>query len=279
MDTSNNEQVFKKTQISPRKNLDVNLIRDATVKGLRQIIEQIPIDELEFLLEGANLNLEVAEWGLEVQKEENVGYKLQQMIHNGILADDVVNRARVVTASAAYARMSGVKIPVMSSAGSGNHGITATLPVLVVAEHLRCSNEVLIRTLALSHIVTILIKTYTGRLSPMCGCGVAAGVGASAGISWLLGGDDEKIAGAIKNMIGNLTGIVCDGAKKGCAWKLSTAAAESVLAAQLAISGTVIPDFDGIIGKSAEMTIKNLGKLCNNGMKGVDEQIIEIMSC
>ncbi len=190
---------------------------------------------------------------------------------------DVINEARVLTSAACDARMAGINMPVMSSAGSGNHGITAIIPPTVVCEYLGCDDEKLARTLAFSHLTTAYIKRFTGALSPVCGCAVAAGIGASAAVTWALGGTDEQIGGAIKNMVGTLAGMVCDGAKGGCAFKLSTAASEAIIQAKLAMSNVFINNLDGIISSEVEETIKNLGQFCSEGMKSADSEIIDIM--
>jgi len=166
---------------------------------------------------------------------------------------------------------------VMSSAGSGNHGLTAILPVLLTCRELGSDNEKRVRALAFSHLVTIYIKEFTGSLSPICGCAIAAGIGASVAVAWLLGCNDDQIAGTINNMSGDLAGMVCDGAKGGCAFKLSTASGEAILSAKLAKNNIFISETEGIVGTGAESTIRNLGKLCVRGMDHVDKKIIEVM--
>lgn len=190
---------------------------------------------------------------------------------------DVINKARVLTSAACDARMAGINMPVMSSAGSGNHGITAIIPPTVMCEHMGCDDDRLARVLAFSHLTTAYIKIFTGGLSPVCGCAVAAGIGASVSITWLLGGSLKQIGGAVKNMVGTLTGMVCDGAKGGCSFKLSTASSEAIIQAKLAMADVFIGDIDGIISPDVEMTIKNLGRFCVEGMKSVDHEIIDIM--
>ena len=256
---------------------NVHELGDLTIKELREAIEQIPFKDLEFLLEGAKMNMDMAIEGLSHGSGLGLGAGIDKLMKGGMLGKDIVNQARVYTAAAADARMSGVNMPVMSSAGSGNHGITAIIPPTVVCKQLNLGDEKLARALAFSHLVTIYIKEYTGKLSPICGCSIAAGIGASVSVAWLIGCNDYQIAGTIKNMVGNLAGMLCDGAKGGCALKLSTASSEAILSAELAKNNIIISDFDGIVGKGAETTIKNLGKLCMEGMKGIDNKIIEIM--
>lgn len=252
-------------------------LSDYSLVEIREFAETVPFKEIKWLLEGVKMNKEIAEKGFELKPGPGLGSALSKLIDEGTINKDMVNEARMITSAACDARMAGLKMPVMSSAGSGNHGITAIIPPTVVCEHLGCDEEKLARTLAISHLVTSYIKNYTGRLSAVCGCAIAAGIGASVGITWALGGNDKQMGGAVNNMAASLSGMVCDGAKGGCAFKLSTAAAEAIIQAKLAIGEVYVSQKDGIIGKDAESTIKNLGKFCINGMSSADDSIIKIM--
>jgi len=190
---------------------------------------------------------------------------------------DYKDYAKYLTSVASFARMSGYPLPVMSCAGSGNHGLTAILPVVAVGEKKRLDPDKLIRGVALSLLVTIYVKSFTGTLSPVCGCGVAAGVGASAGITYILGGSIEQIEGAIKNMIGTLAGIICDGGKPGCAFKLSVSVDAAIECAMMALNDVVISSDDGIVDETAEKTVYNLGKVSTEGMATTDEAILGVM--
>jgi len=255
----------------------VEKLGDLTIKQLRNIIESIPYDDIAFLIDGARMNMEMAEFGLREKSGLGLGAGLQALIEKGALENNLINRVRMHTSAATDARMAGVKMPVMSSAGSGNHGITAILPPLLTCREIGCDSEKLARALAFSHLVTIYIKEFTGSLSPICGCAIAAGIGASVSVAWLLGCSDDQIAGAINNMGGDLAGMFCDGAKGGCAFKLSTASGEAILCANLAKNDIFISDQEGIVSSGAETTIRNLGKLCVQGMANVDQKIIEVM--
>ena len=230
-------------------------------------------DVRDFAQRGANGILARVQRGLVL----GLGAAMNLLMTEGVIQRDVINEARILTSAACDARMAGINMPVMSSAGSGNHGITAIIPPTVMCEHIGCDDEKLVRTLAFSHLTTAYIKVFTGGLSPVCGCAVAAGIGASAAVTWALGGTNKQIGGAIKNMVGTLAGMVCDGAKGGCAFKLSTASSEAIIQAKLAMSNIFINDLDGIINPKTEETIKNLGQFCNGGMKNADKEIIDIM--
>ncbi len=265
----NNE---KEDQIKPNEYL-----KDIKLQDIKTFVETVDFKDIEFLLEGVKLNMDIAKVGLEEKSGPGLGAALDLLMSQGVIQRDMVTRARVLTSAACDARMAGINMPVMSSAGSGNHGLTAIIPPAVICQAMECSDEKLARTLAFSHLLTAYIKIFTGGLSPVCGCAVAAGIGASASIAWLLGGSIEQIGGAIKNMVGTLTGMVCDGAKGGCAFKLSTASSEAIIQAKLSMANVVIGDLDGIISLEVEDTIKNLGKFCEVGMKDADAEIIHIM--
>jgi L-cysteine desulfidase len=247
------------------------------ISELADMIREIPYEDISFMLKGRDMNLAVAQKGLEEKIGMGVGYNIYRSIKKGIVSDDLSSYASALTAAGADVRMAGLKMPVMSSAGSGNHGLTAILPVVAVAEKNGTDDENLARALALSHLITVYIKSFTGKLSALCGCAVAAAIGASTGIALLLGAANKHIEGAIKNMVANVTGMICDGGKVGCALKLSTAASAALQSAMLAIDGVVVPCDNGIIHCSVEKTIRNLGKVSYPGMLETDKAILEVM--
>ncbi len=166
----------------------------------------------------------------------------------------------------------------MSSAGSGNHGLTAILPIWAVRDYLRDVEESeVLKAIALSHVITGYVKAHTGRLSAVCGCSVAAGAGATAGIVYLMGGSLSHIAGAIKNLISDLAGVICDGAKASCSLKLATAAGTAVQSALFSLHGITVGELDGIVAFSPEQTLRNMGKLSSQGMIETDRTILQIM--
>ncbi|MGN9163828.1 L-cysteine desulfidase family protein [Tissierellaceae bacterium HCP3S3_D8] len=274
---ANDKVLFQKEESKKASSMNNEYLKDITLQDIRNFVENISYEDIEFLLEGVKLNMDIAKVGLEEKPGPGLGAAMNLLMTEGVIQRDVINEARILTSAACDARMAGINMPVMSSAGSGNHGITAIIPPTVMCEHIGCDDEKLVRTLAFSHLTTAYIKVFTGGLSPVCGCAVAAGIGASAAVTWALGGTNKQIGGAIKNMVGTLAGMVCDGAKGGCAFKLSTASSEAIIQAKLAMSNIFINDLDGIINPKTEETIKNLGQFCNGGMKNADREIIDIM--
>jgi len=250
-------------------------IQEYTLEGFLQFSNNTPIKDLAFLEEGIKMNLEIAREGLTMNS--GVGFTLSRLIQQGIFSDNMVTRAQVLCAAASEARMSGSKLPVMSTAGSGNHGITVFLTNYAVAEKKQLPREDLLRSLALTNLITFFIKSYTGTLSAMCGCGVAAGIGASAGVIYLLGGNQDKIMGALYNMVGSISGVICDGAKEGCSYKLALASGWAVQSALLDLHGSIIHNTDGIVHPDFGQLFKNLGHLCDPGMIATDQAILDVM--
>jgi len=250
-------------------------IQKYRLEDFLQFSNEMPLEELIFLEDGVNMNLKIAQEGLTIKS--GVGTKFAEMVNEGIISDNMITRAQVLCAAASEARMSGSKLPVMSTAGSGNHGITVFLTNYTVAEKRNLSKEKLIRSLALSNLITFFIKSYTGTLSAMCGCGVAAGIGASAGVAYLLGGNKGQILGSLYNMVGSISGMICDGAKNGCAYKLALASGWVVQSALLALKGAIINNTDGIIDPDFKQLFKNLGYLCDPGMIATDQAILDVM--
>lgn len=256
----------------------MDFIKDITLKELREVCENIPLDEIDFVKDGIEMNLKAAKEGLNTDLGLGIGSALNRLHTNGKLNIDVFTKARLLTASACDMRMGGGECPIMTSGGSGNQGIGVIVPIAVVAEYENIEEEKLIRAIFFAHLINRYVKMFTGKLSSICGCAMAAGVGASAAITWMLGGDDEKIAGSCNNMLANLTGMICDGAKDTCAFKLSTSAEEAVLSAYLAMEGVIAEKNVGIVGESIEDTIKNLGYLCEEGLDHADSAIINIIN-
>ena len=262
---------FSEDVIEKEKNYDF-----LSIDTIWDFIKSVDINKLDIVKKSIEMNKKIAVFGLENSYGLQVGRTIKDAINKGILADDMANYAMSLTSAGSDARMGGCLLSVMSNSGSGNQGIAATLPVEAVWEKLKLSEEKLLRATALSHLVTIHIKSKFGRLSALCGVTIAA-TGASCGIAYLLEGDKKSVQSSIQNMIGNVAGIFCDGAKAGCALKVSTCTNAAVQSALLAINGIVIKATDGIIDENVEKTIDNLCRLGNMGTFETDKIILDIM--
>ena len=236
-----------------------------------------PLDEIRFILDTARLNKKAAEESVKGQFGHAVSKTISGPIGKKYLGDSSYTHMLMLTAAACDARMDGAMIPVMSNSGSGNQGIAATLPVVSFAEDMKCSEEQLIRALMLSHLMVIYIKQSLGRLSALCGCVVAA-TGASCGITWLMGGTATQITYAIKNMIGNITGMICDGAKPSCAMKVTSGVSTAMLSAMMAMENKVVTSVEGIIDEDVDRSIRNLTSIGSKGMEETDHLVLDIMT-
>ena len=248
---------------------------DLTVAGIWEFITTVDVEKLDFLKEVIAVNSGVAREGLRKDYGMRVGRVL--MDQKSVRAISLTDYVCAFTAAAADARMAGCTMSVMSTCGSGNQGITASLPVAAAAEWLGESEEKMLRAEALSQLITVHIKKYIGKLSPLCGCAIAASIGSSCGIAYLMGGDVRAIVCAIQNMIADISGLICDGAKPGCALKIASSVASAMQCAQLALNGISAGNLDGIVTENVEKSIHNLGNLGNAGMERTDRVILDMM--
>ena len=248
-----------------------------TVKEIYEFATTAPFEDISFILEDRTLNLALAMEGLHGDYGLRVGKAIREN-QKGVFGSDYLSFAMGMTAAASDARMAGCTLPAMSNSGSGNQGITVSMPVITYAIKYNVDDERLARALILSNLVAIHIKSFLGKLSALCGC-VVASTGSACGIVYLEGGGLEQVCAAIQNMAGNITGMVCDGAKVGCAMKVASGVSCAVQSAVLALRGTCIPSTDGIIEDDVEKTIRNVGKIGSAGMKTTDGMILDIMLC
>lgn len=239
---------------------------------------QMPLEEIRFILETARVNEAAAKASMEAGcYGHTVSQTFAGEFGKRFLGDSVYTHMLAMTAAACDARMDGAMIPVMSNSGSGNQGLSATLPVVSFAKDMQSSEEQLIRALMLSHLMVIYIKQSLGRLSALCGCVVAA-TGASCGITYLMGGSRQQLTYAIKNMIGNITGMICDGAKPSCALKVSSGVSTAMLSALMAMEQKVVTPVEGIIDEDVDRSIANLTSIGSKGMESTDRLVLDIMT-
>lgn len=256
---------------------NISALLDYSIRELVAACKTLPDDAYDFLLACARSNQKVARAGIEQKLGLGLGHRYQQLITKDEASKDLGTLALIATAGAADARMSGYDAPVYSTNGSGNQGITASLPVLTVGEELGKSDKEIAIALAISQIVTLYVKQHIGKLSALCACAVAAAIGASCGIVYLIDVPYQTLEETIKLMVANLTGMICDGAKVSCSLKLATAANTAVQTALLAKEGLTTPTGDGIIATTVEDTIRNLGSVSNPGMVETDNIILDVM--
>jgi len=270
----NNQIIYQQDFIG---NEDSNFKIDLDYDKIFEFTMETPLEEIKFILDAAEMNKNASI----ISKDGDYGHQitktLSSEIAKKIIGDNILNDIISSTAGACDLRMDGAMVPVMSTAGSGNQGIAATLPVTLFAQSFKCTEDQLIRALTLSNLMVIYIKQKLGKLSPLCGC-VVASTGACCGITYLLGGSKSQISFAAKNMIASITGMICDGAKPSCSLKIATSIYTAALSSLMAIENKVVSHHEGIIDNDLEKTINNLAKIGTKGMQETDNVILEIMT-
>ena len=250
---------------------------ELTLRRVWDFATTVPLEDIEFINESRRLNEAAAEQALRGNYGHELGKTLSRPLGRGIFGDTIFSHIISATSSACDARMAGAMIPVMSNSGSGNQGIAATLPVVVFARENHNTEEELTRALVLSHLTAIYIKQSLGRLSALCGC-VVASTGSSCALTYLMGGGYEQVTASVKNMIANLTGMVCDGAKPSCALKVSSGVSTAVLSAMLAVQNHSVSCVEGLIEDDVDRCIHNLTRLGSVGMQQTDKMVLDIMT-
>ena len=257
-----------------------NIKSDDVTLNLRLVYDfatSAPLEEISFIMEARTYNMNAAREALKGNYGHNLGKSIERPLSKGIFGDSIYCHIISRTASACDARMGGAMIPVMSNSGSGNQGICATNPVCVYAKENENTEEELIRALMLSHLTAIYIKQSLGRLSALCGC-VVASIGSSCGITYLMGGDYNRICASVKNMVANLTGMICDGAKPSCSLKITSGVSTALLSALLAMEGKCVTSSEGIVDDDVDKSIHNLTSIGADAMTKTDEMILNIMT-
>ena len=248
-----------------------------TFRAVYEFAMETPVEDLRFILKTRDLNMQAAREALKHNYGHNLGKTIERPLAKGIFGNSIYSHIIAKTAAACDARMGGAMIPVMSNSGSGNQGICATNPVAVYAEENENTEEELIRALTLSHLTAIYIKQSLGRLSALCGC-VVAGIGSSVGITYLMGGSFEHVCRSVKNMIANLTGMICDGAKPSCSLKIASGVSTAVMSAVLSMEGKCVSSAEGIVDDCVDKTIHNLTSIGAEAMCQTDHKVLDIMT-
>ncbi|MBF6627386.1 MAG: serine dehydratase subunit alpha family protein [Proteiniphilum sp.] len=251
--------------------------RPLTFQTILDYACESPVNELSYILEAAEMNKKVSEESLLHSYGHNVARSMKNLNGRHIFGDNLHSRMVISTAGACDVRMDGSMMPVMSNSGSGNQGIAASMPIFTYAENEQVSEEKLVRALTLSGLLVIYMKQHLGILSAMCGC-VVASTGSSCGITYLMGGSNQQIIFAAKNMIANITGMICDGAKPGCALKIASSVSTATLSAVMAMENEVVSSLEGIIDEDIDKTIRNMSLIGNGGMQETDRLVLDIMT-
>ena len=250
---------------------------ELTLRRVWDFAMTAPLEEVEFILEAKRLNMNAAYESLKGEYGHAIGKLFRAESERNIMGDTLHCQIVGMTTAACDARMAGAMIPVMSNSGSGNQGLTSTVPVVVYGEQCKASHEQMVRALVLSHLTVIYIKQSLGRLSALCGCVVAA-TGSSCGITYLMGGGYEEVTKAVKNMIANLTGMICDGAKPSCAMKCASGVSTAVVSALMAMNNRWVKSVEGIIDDDVDRSIRNLTDIGRDAMTHTDAMILRIMT-
>lgn len=258
---------------------DRNHESDLSMQSIYEFATSCPVDELQFLMKGAQMNKNVAQNAFEPDADYglNLGKMLKGRFEERMIGQNAMPRVVCYTCAAIDVRMSGLPVPVMTNSGSGNQGIAVTLPVLVFAEETQCTESKTLRALAMSHLTNIYIRQLLGRMSAHCRC-VLAATGAACGIAYLMGGDFEQIAAAVKNQIAGTTGMICDGCKPSCVLKMSSAVSSAFQSAMMAKANICVASTDGIIEDDVDRSLDNLASIGRDASLEMDNVLLNIMS-
>ena len=250
-------------------------LKQMSMAEVLALAAQLDADDRAYLRRGVEMNMAISEWGFETA---GAARQLRQMHRDGFLADDMFYRAKLRVASAVDARMAGMSQAVMTSGGSGNQGIVAILTPYLVGREMGIDAQRIIESIAVAHLVNAYVKCFVGELSVICGCAMAAGIASATAIVYQHSGVDlERIALAVGNVVGDLGGLICDGAKPGCAMKAVTAVDTAIRSALMALKGYGITADDGLVGHTVEDSLRNLGRITLEGMFHVDPTMLHIL--
>ena len=274
--TLNGEVIFEKEEKDKENEIEETpLIHKYTLKDLVSYVKNVDIKEIEFIQKAFDVNMELFNEGLKSRKSTFI-HQLFKMNGEKIFSDNVLSTAQLLCNGAIEARVIGLDKPAMSITGSGAHGIIAVMPLLAEQKVKNLSEEILLRAAALSYLVCMYIKEYSGRLSAFCGCGIAAGTGMACGLVFMRNGSVEEMGHTINNMASSITGMICDGGNQGCTMKGVAATDAAFRSAEFAMNGVYIYNVHGINGNTPEETMRNMGLIASPGMTGTEKTIVEI---
>ena len=265
----------KRNEIASKGQEYKSILKKMQISEMIDLVDHLDDEDYKYIQRGIDMNLKISEAGQKLQK---VGYYLSDLVKKGYFLDGIFSSSKILTASASDARMAGLSFPAMSSGGSGNQGIVAVLVPYNVGKYFKIEEKKILQSIALSHLINSYIKCFTGDLSPLCGCSIAAGVGAAVAIVYQQKGKDmEKIALAVNNHVSDLGGMLCDGAKGGCSLKVVSSTDSAIRSAYMALNNHGITELEGFVGKTSEEPIYYLSKISKIGMANVDDTMLEIM--
>lgn len=272
----NGVNVFSKNRKDDYEEVEKISYEFLSLKSILEFAESVSIDRLEIIKKAITMNMTIAEEGFRNDYGVSVGKSIRNFVKNGMMSDDYTSMAMMWAAAATDARMAGCDIPIISNTGSGNQGLASTIPVIIIAKKMEVTFEKMIRAVTISSLVTIYIKEKIGSLSAVCGA-VIAGTGTSCGVVYLFGGKNENMVAALQCTLGDIAGMICDGAKAGCALKVATCINSGVMSAFMAMDNKGIKGTDGIVGYDEYQTIDNFIKISTEGMYKMDQVILDII--
>lgn len=277
--TKVNDTVLLEKEMSAASGDDsvIEELKQMTIAEIRALVDSATEEELAFMMDGVAMNETLSDYSLTHEIGIGAAKTFREHIGTKLIGDDLMSRIMMRVMSAAENRLDGCPYPTMSSAGAGTKGLVVILPISETAKTLGVSKEKTVKALAFGHLLNRYINAYVGKLAAVCSCCMASSTAACAAMTWLLGGNDEQIGFAIRNMTGTITGMICDGGKVGCAFKVSASSAAALTNAIMAVNQVALRVTDGICAETPEQCIKNIGQIANPGMVQTDKEILDIM--
>lgn len=274
----NDNILFEKELLSAASDTKViDELKEMKISEIRALVDSATQEELSFMMDGVAMNEALSDYSLDHEIGIGAARIFRENIGTALIGDDLMSRIMMRVMSAAENRLDGCPYPTMSSAGAGTKGLVVILPISETAKTIGASKEMTVKALAFGHLLNRYINAYVGKLAAVCSCCMASSTAACAAMTWLLGGNDEQIGHAIRNMTGTITGMICDGGKVGCAFKVSASSSAALTNALMAVNQVALRVSDGICAETPEQCIKNIGQIANPGMIQTDKEILDIM--